>query len=172
MSIEFLFKYFFDNTTLMQEPKKYTIISDEGPNNKTICRVLTNQGWFPIFAGYYKLVCGVPRKWWPLPDEEEGHFATFEAYRYELKDKIKRDLDVELVDGQPSDTIETAEVYEFEGQFDPEGIYWPQGAKAKVRFPGKTESDTIELVDWRFELYEGDKLYRISDQRSELVLSL
>lgn len=152
----------------MQEPKKYPTFADEGPNGQPIARVVTKQGFIPMSAGFYRLVCGVPRKLWSL--QIEGQAGLLEAYVYELKEKIRQELSYELYDIRTvTNRVQPAEVYEIEGYFDSDGCYWPAGAKAKVRWPLTGGFETIDLPDWRFSLYEGDKLYR---QNGELILSL
>ena len=142
----------------MIEPKKLSTFGDEGPNGKPIVRVVTNAGHVPIGAGFYRLVCGVPRKFWSLGSGDGA--GLLEAYRYEVVEKIKTDLGTELEDESSLDRVRPAEALEIEGRFDPDGNYWPAGAHAKVRWPLTGTIGTIDLPDWRFTLYEGDRLYR------------
>lgn len=92
-----------------------------------------------------------------------------EAYKYELKERLLQERGFELDDVTMITTrIKPAETLEIQGYFDPDGCYWSAGTRAKVRWPLTGETETVELPDWTFALYGGDKLYR-SD---ELILSL
>ncbi|MDW8101183.1 MAG: hypothetical protein RML36_17050 [Anaerolineae bacterium] len=50
------------------------------------------------------------------------------------------------------------EAYEIEGEFDAKDIKWRR-AKMKVKVEATGEVTTIDVEDWTFSLYEGDKLY-------------
>jgi hypothetical protein len=50
------------------------------------------------------------------------------------------------------------EGYEIEGECDTEDIKWRQ-AKMKVKVEATGEATTMDIEDWTFSLYEGDKLY-------------
>ncbi|MCS7104180.1 MAG: hypothetical protein NZ954_01260 [Thermofilaceae archaeon] len=50
------------------------------------------------------------------------------------------------------------EAYEIEGEFDADTVSWTRG-KMKVKYLETGEISVVEVENWRFSLYEGDKLY-------------
>ena len=69
----------------MNEPQKFTIFGDEGPNNTTICRIATSGRTVRLPSGRYRLVCGVPRKLWPFAPG-----TLHEVYEYELVAQLQK----------------------------------------------------------------------------------
>lgn len=135
------------------EPKLVNLIVDEyGPNDSVVVRVISEKGLIPICKGDYKLIYGVPRIMWQFGK------ALYESYFYELLEKIGEEKLKEILDAYKEAGAEPIHAFEIEGHFDPDGVYWKEGAKLTLEYPtGGT--GTLELPDWKFRLYEGDKLY-------------
>ncbi|RMH61264.1 MAG: hypothetical protein D6677_12175 [Calditrichaeota bacterium] len=142
----------------MEEPQKLNLDFVLDANGNRVCTLCIQQRDFVIHAGSYRLVYGVPRKFWPAPTPNGG-IVFVENYEYELGkvvnngflQNLKRDYD-KLGWGY-------RESFEISGQFDPEGACWKQGARALFHDPGTGSVTTVALPQWRFTLYEGDLLY-------------
>ena len=150
----------------MKEPKNLTgkigYVEYDGESLK----VFTKEGIVKVTSGNYKLVYGVPRKMWPVPTPNRG-IGFKENYEYELRKKMDPKIFQSMVDDYKKANLQLLEAYEIEGYFDPDGTYWHKGAKIKMR-DFKGQMTTIEVPDWRFSIYEGDKLYTLD---GELVFS-
>lgn len=128
--------------------------NDDEP--KPFARLLTSKGIFPLPSGRYKLVHGVPRKYWPVTIEGKRHII--DAYRYEVEARMLEEYGHPLKDKTALDRVSPIEAFEIEGFFEHDGCYWPAGAIARIRRPGDVEIENFVLPDWRFRLYEKDQI--------------
>lgn len=136
------------------EPTKFQLLFDEFDiADHAITKIMTNRGWFRILSGHHRLVYGIPRKLWQIGE------TLYESYEHELREKVGDASVDELFAAYRAAGAEPLQAYEIAGYFDTEYAYWPQGAKMTVRQrDGKI--GILEMPDWRFQIYPGDKLYR------------
>lgn len=144
--------------TSRKEPRKLELAFEERATGKHLCKVKMRGRRISIPEGEYRLVYGVPRKLWPVPSPKGG-IILVENYEYELNTVMKEGFLKKVMADYKKLDWGRREALEIKGQFDPENGSWEQGAEALFRIPETGGTSLVGLPQWRFALYEGDKLF-------------
>ncbi len=150
----------------LKEPRKLDLTFEKRSTGKYVCRAKIKKGKISIPAGEYRLIYGVPRKLWPSPSPSGG-IVLVENYEYELMTVMEKGFLKKVMADYQKLGWSCREALEIRGQFDPKDACWKQGAEALFRIPETGATSLVGLPQWRFTLYEGDKLF---DASGELVV--
>ena len=142
----------------IKEPRKIELSFEKRTTGNGLCKIKMKDRQVSIPAGTYRLVYGVPRKFWPAPTPKGG-IVFVENYEYELEKVVTGGFLQNLRKDYAKLGWDYRESLEIKGQFDPDGACWKQGAEALFLDPVTGVTLTVGLPQWRFTLYEGDLLY-------------
>lgn len=144
-----------------KEPRKLELTFEKRATGKYLCKAKTRGRRVAIAEGKYRLVYGVPRKLWPVPSPKGG-IILVENYEYELNTVMEEGFLKKVMTDYQKLGWGRREALEIQGQFDPENSSWEQGAEVLFRIPETGATSLVGLPQWRFTLYEGDRLFDAS----------
>lgn len=148
-------------STSLKEPRKLELTFEKRSKGKNVCKAKIRREKISIPAGEYRLIYGVPRKLWPTPSPKGG-IVLVENYEYELNSVMEKGFLKKVMSDYQKLGWGYREALEIKGQFDPANACWKQGAEVPFRIPETGATSLVELPQWRFTLYEGDKLFDAS----------